>query len=87
MNSDKSASIIKKIKDFLDNSRSTITDLPSVMVHLFFVLFFELCVLENYITEENFSGKLLKLNTEAQQELKWWIHYILIPSRKITASE
>ena len=76
MNSDKSASIIKKIKDFLDNSRSTITGLPSVMV-----------LLENYITEENFSGKLLKLNTEAQQELKWWIHYILIPSRKITASE
>ena len=34
MNSDKSASIIKKIKDFLDNSRSTITGLPSVMVHL-----------------------------------------------------
>lgn len=87
MNSNKSASIIKKIKDFLDNSKSTITDLPSVMVHLFFVLFFELCLLENYITEENFSGKLLNLNTEAQQELKWWIHNILRPSRKITASE
>ena len=85
MNSDKSASIIKKIRDFLDNPRSTITDLASVMVRLF--IYFELCLLENYITDGNFSGKSPKLNTEAQQELNWWIHHIPIASRNITVSE
>lgn len=95
INSDKSASIIKKIRDFIHNPRPTIRDRASVIdpllsffpVMSFGKLYCRHLEKKMLLKRKKFDDKLSKLNADVERELRWWIDHIPIASRKITESE
>ena len=95
INSDKSASIIKKIRDFIHNPRPTIRDLASVIdpllsffsSHVFWETILQIFRKKMLLKRKKFDDKLSKLNADVERELRWWIDHIPIASRKITESE